>query len=369
MGPQRAPQPPPRGAAHLGLSLGTGLRVGLFGGSFDPAHEGHLHAASVALRRLRLDRLIWLVSPGNPLKATPGGGYQQRRGAAARRAHARRMLVSDAEQRLSSRYTIDTVRLLKKRFRNARFVWVMGADGLAQLHRWRGWVDLFETVPIAVVARPGFIRGGLSSPAARRFASARLRESAAPVLALRAPPAWVFLRAPLHPASSTALRNRVSASPVMDMRSVIRQSEESHLTASAPRRGAGKKNLGAAAPRQHTPLESLLLAKLEDDKAQEVVLIDLVGRSSLADSLIIASGRSQRHVAAVSDHVLRAIKDAGLGRARVEGLPQADWVLIDVGDVIVHVFRPEVRSFYNIEKIWSVEPARRTAARTEVSST
>jgi ribosome-associated protein len=103
-------------------------------------------------------------------------------------------------------------------------------------------------------------------------------------------------------------------------------------------------------------LENLILAKLDDDQAQDVVYIDLKGKSPMADGLVVASGRSQRHVGAMADHLLRALKDAGHGRCRVEGMPAADWVLIDAGDVIVHLFRPEVRSFYNIEKIWSVEP-------------
>ena len=103
-------------------------------------------------------------------------------------------------------------------------------------------------------------------------------------------------------------------------------------------------------------LEDLILARLDDDKAQDVVFIDLKGKSAVADGLIVASGRSHRHVGAIADHLLRALKDNGYGKARVEGLPHCDWVLIDTGDVIVHLFRPEVRSFYNIEKIWSVEP-------------
>ncbi len=95
--------------------------------------------------------------------------------------------------------------------------------------------------------------------------------------------------------------------------------------------------------------------RLDEDKAQEIVLIDLKGKSSVADTMIVASGRSHRHVGALADHILRAVKDAGHGRARVEGLPNCDWVLVDVGDVVVHLFRPEVRTFYNIEKIWSVD--------------
>ncbi len=109
-------------------------------------------------------------------------------------------------------------------------------------------------------------------------------------------------------------------------------------------------------------LGELILARLDDDKAQDVVLNDLKDKSSVADAMIVASGRSQRHVGAMADHLLRALKDAGLGKARVEGLPHCDWVLIDAGDVIVHLFRPEVRSFYNIEKIWSVEPPSRALA-------
>jgi len=109
-------------------------------------------------------------------------------------------------------------------------------------------------------------------------------------------------------------------------------------------------------------LPDLIMARLDDDKAEDVVRIDLKNKSSVADVLIVASGRSQRHVGALADHLLRALKEAGAGKARVEGLPHCDWVLIDAGDVIVHLFRPEVRAFYNLEKIWSVELPSRAAA-------
>ncbi len=113
-------------------------------------------------------------------------------------------------------------------------------------------------------------------------------------------------------------------------------------------------------PTGTTPLEVALLTKLDDDKAQDIVLIDLKGKSPMADSMIVASGRSHRHVGALADHLLRTLKDNGLGRSKVEGLPHCDWVLIDAGDVIIHLFRPEVRVFYNIEKIWAVDSAHRT---------
>ena len=109
-------------------------------------------------------------------------------------------------------------------------------------------------------------------------------------------------------------------------------------------------------------LEELVLRRLDEDKAQEVVFIDLKDKSSIAESMIVASGRSHRHVSALADRLLRAIKDEGFGRARVEGLPHCDWVLIDTGDVVIHLFRPEVRTFYNIEKIWAVDAPHRAVA-------
>lgn len=110
-------------------------------------------------------------------------------------------------------------------------------------------------------------------------------------------------------------------------------------------------------------LEEMILSRLDDDKAQDIVIIDLKDKSSVADTMIVASGRSHRHVGALADHLQRMLKEAGAGKARVEGLPHCDWVLIDAGDIIIHLFRPEVRQFYNIEKIWSVEvPSRHIAA-------
>jgi ribosome-associated protein len=133
-----------------------------------------------------------------------------------------------------------------------------------------------------------------------------------------------------------------------------------------PAPGALEESLATAGslddPRDRTALEDLILSRLDDEKAHDIIFIDLKGKSSFADSLVVASGRSHRHVGAVADHLLRALKDAGHGRAKVEGLPQCDWVLIDAGDVIVHLFRPEVRNYYNIEKIWSVASPERAAA-------
>ncbi|GAA0642381.1 ribosome silencing factor [Brevundimonas lenta] len=119
----------------------------------------------------------------------------------------------------------------------------------------------------------------------------------------------------------------------------------------------------APLPVGSTELEQAILSRLDDDKAQDIVLIDLRGKSPMADAMIVASGRSHRHVGALADHLQRLMKEQGLGKVKVSGLPHCDWVLLDAGDVIVHLFRPEVRTFYNIEKIWSVDSGHRVDTR------
>jgi nicotinate-nucleotide adenylyltransferase len=205
----RAPAAGRPRALRPGFHLTPGLRVGLYGGSFNPAHDGHAHVARTALTRLALDRVIWLVSPQNPLKSAEGTTLLGRRIEDARRhAPGRAMIVTGIEEALGARYTIDTVRALKARFPAVRFVWIMGADNLASFHRWRGWTQIMREVPVAVVARPGDALRSRLSPAARRFGRARLPEAAAGVLADRPPPAWIYLTAPLNDASSTSLRAR-----------------------------------------------------------------------------------------------------------------------------------------------------------------
>jgi nicotinate-nucleotide adenylyltransferase len=195
-------------AARTGLNLRAGMAVGLYGGSFNPAHEGHAHVAETARRRLGLDRVIWLVAPQNPLKSAAGTASLAERLAGARRwARGPRMIVSDVERRIGERYTIDTVRWLKRRFPDVRFVWIMGADSLATFQFWRGWIDLARTAPIAIVSRPGVALRSRFSPLARRFAAYRLPAGAARTLAGRTPPAWTYLPAPYHFVSSTSLRN------------------------------------------------------------------------------------------------------------------------------------------------------------------
>ena len=182
-------------------------RIGLLGGSFNPAHDGHLHVARTALRRLGLDQVWLLVSPGNPLKPRAGMAPLAQRLAGARAlADGRRILATAIERDLGTRYAIDTARALRRRFPRARFVWLLGADNLVQLPRWRNWIGFAATMPLAVIARPGFVHGGLAGKAARRLQSARRPVHEALLLADRAPPAWLFLPVRLHQGSATAIR-------------------------------------------------------------------------------------------------------------------------------------------------------------------
>ena len=186
-----------------------GMRIGLFGGSFNPPHEGHLHVGRMALTRLRLDRLWWLVTPGNPLKERRGlASLPERLEAARRLARHPRITVTDAEAQLGVRFTIDTIRQLRARCPGVRFVWIMGADGLAGFHRWRDWRGIARLVPIAVVDRPGMTLKSVRSPAAHWLERMRIAEVEAGTLALRRPPAWAFLHGPRSTLSSTAIREK-----------------------------------------------------------------------------------------------------------------------------------------------------------------
>ncbi len=186
-----------------------GMRIGLFGGSFDPPHEGHALASRLALARLRLDRLWWLVSPGNPLKDTRGlAALSERIDAARRLARDPRIAVTGLEAEIGARYTADTLRYLRARCPGVRFVWIMGADNLLQFHRWRDWEEIMRAVPVAVIDRPGSTLKAAGARAAQRFPHARRNEADAATLAGARPPAYVFLHGPRSLRSSTELRRR-----------------------------------------------------------------------------------------------------------------------------------------------------------------
>ncbi len=186
-----------------------GLRVGLFGGTFNPPHAGHRLVSTVALSRLGLDQIWWLVTPGNPLKANDGLPPLDARMAAARDlADHPRIVVTGLEAQIGTRYTYDTVAWLTKRCPGVRFVWIMGADNLAGFHRWQHWRDIAELVPIAVIDRPGSTLRATNSPAGAWLAPHRLDETDGPLLAQTRAPAFVFIHARRSDLSSTELRRR-----------------------------------------------------------------------------------------------------------------------------------------------------------------
>lgn len=184
----------------------AGLRIGLLGGSFNPAHAAHRHISLIALRRLRLDAIWWLVSPQNPLKSLEGMAPLPLRLERAREtANHPCIHVNAVELALKTRFTIDTVRALRATFAQAQFVWLMGGDSLASFHLWRRWRDIASTIPIGVIARPEFTMRALCSPTARQLGCSRIFDPAN--LAGCKPPAWVFMQETLDPASGTHLRS------------------------------------------------------------------------------------------------------------------------------------------------------------------
>lgn len=189
--------------------FGEGQRIGLFGGSFNPAHRGHEMVALYALKRLELDWVWWLVSPQNPLKdPSETGEYATRLAFTRGIARHPRFRVTDLEKQMGSRTTAQTLRGLSPLLKRADFVWIMGADSFANLHCWHDWLDIAGTLPLAVLARPGFSLRALGGPAATRFAEAQIPTHLAPKLAGMKPPAWCFLPMPLRPESSTAIRRQ-----------------------------------------------------------------------------------------------------------------------------------------------------------------
>ncbi|MDF1873832.1 nicotinate-nucleotide adenylyltransferase [Vannielia sp.] len=184
----------------------AGQTIGLLGGSFDPAHEGHAHVTREALKRFGLDRVWWLVSPGNPLKAHGPAPLEDRLRHARALIRHPRVVVTDIEARLGTRYTAETLRALQMRYPGVRFTWLMGADNLAQFHQWDKWREIMQRVPIGVIARPGDRLSARMSKAAASFADAKLPARASHRLPFATPPAWCFINIPMRNISSSAIR-------------------------------------------------------------------------------------------------------------------------------------------------------------------
>ena len=368
------------------------MRIGLFGGTFDPPHQAHLGASLLALKRLKLDRVWWLVTPGNPLKNTRGLAPLAKRIAAARKlTHHPRIDVTGLEAVINTRYTYDTIRWLIARCPRVRFVWIMGADNLRQLpplaamarYRETG-ADRGDRPP-----RPEPLRRGQSGgPGARPRPACRKTTPPPCRTASRRPgPSCTdsnrhYLRPRCARCASnggTAAKSgkrKAAGKTSKNDKSVARSARNSYLDEAPERTGGGCNDTVKGQPSGHTCTLSesrrqirrqspvsrrpsaketlrIVLARLDDMKAEDSVTIDLTGKSSIGDYMVVTTGRSNVHVASIADNLVKGLKAAAITGIRVEGLRQGDWVLIDAGDVIVHVFRPEVRDFYNLEKMWS----------------
>ena len=189
-----------------------GQTIGLLGGTFDPPHAGHRLISGLALRRLRLDRLWWLVTPGNPLKETDGLAATRARVAAAQRlARDPRIAVTGFEAEIGSRYTYQTIAWLCRRAPGVHFVWIMGADNLSQFHRWRRWRDIARLAPIVVNDRPGSTHKARAGPAGSALGRFRWPEEEAAHFASARPPALLFLHGPRSDQSSSALRRAATS--------------------------------------------------------------------------------------------------------------------------------------------------------------
>ncbi len=336
-----------RAELHPGLAP---RRVGLLGGSFNPPHAGHLHISREAIKRFGLDQVWWLVSPQNPMKPSDvTRPFEERfEECLVLTENDRRIVVSDFEDLLDLQMSADTMQALRASFPETDFVWIMGSDVLAELHLWELAEDFVAQVPLAVFPRPGSVIAGLNSVMARKLAHARYEGPAQSFMDFEAP-AWTLVPAAMKDLSSTQLRAE-------------RLEAEQRAFDALPRQRGGVV-VGGQAPKSEErvkiksaeDMRDLVLSILEDNKAEDINLVDLAGKSSLADYMIIASGRAAPHVKAMSDHVQRAIKKGGRKTPNVAGQGNGDWILLDLGDVVVHLFRPEVRDFYQLDELWRPE--------------
>lgn len=373
---------------------GRRLTVGLLGGTFDPAHEGHQRLAKYALRYFGLDQVWLMVTPGNPFKKHQmSEKFDARLRSARRIADGKRVIATDIEARFGTTYTAQTLKKLMLRFPHIRFVWVMGADSFASLTRWNHWRDIVKRVPIAVLPRPGEMARALRGQTAQALRRSRLQGRRALVLSRARPPGWAFLLAPHCAISSTEIRrsvddkSKLSSYYQLEHEPIVKNVFSQTQNAATPSRnrpkstpsadqkqaaptGAAHKGLkkdvaagpggkrakrAASSPEQVEAVLTIIQESLAADKAEDIVIIDLVGRASFADKMVIATGQADRQIAAMAEHIEKSLKEAGIKRILIEGAGGSDWVLLDAGDIVVHLFKPESRQHYALERMWAPE--------------
>jgi len=341
--------------------------------------------ARLALKRLRLDQVWLLVSPGNPLKPTAGmAPMADRLRSAAGIADGRRILATGIEARLHTLYTYDTLRALRRLFPYVQFVWLMGADNLVQLPRWQHWIGITRLMPFAVVPRPTY--NAPAPGAASRADGAGARERARPRLDVpagtaepalgnrvaagsddactqagarrtkRAPAgrSTVIARKPADPAAKPAARRPPKPAAALAEAAKIPGTPRKKAAAAGPRAVKAKPAAPAAKDRLDA-VQAVIVESLEADKAEEVVALDLAGRASFADRMVIATGLADRQITAMATHLEEKLAEVGIKRVQIEGGGGSDWVLIDAGDIVIHLFKPEARALYALEKMWGAE--------------
>ena len=297
-------------------------RIGLLGGSFNPAHSGHLHISEEAIRLLNLDYVLWLVSPQNPLKSLDiRDSLSQRVCYAKLLVKNSKIIVSDIEKNLPTNYTADTIKILKETYPKIKFVWLMGADNMVEVHRWYNWHNIFQDVFVAVFDRAEFKNAVIASEASQCYSQLDISMEDFKKYSLE-PGAWYFFQIQKSSMSSTNLRNVYKAG-----------------------------NIDIMKPTDIEQLKDIVLTSLDNDKGSEILLCDLKGKSDLARYMVIVSGSSSRHVCSMIENLMDILKKVSIS-STASGLENGQWVLLDAGDIIINAFLPEYRELYKLEELW-----------------
>ena len=355
------------------------LRI-YYGGTFDPVHNGHVAIALAARDALQAEVAL-LPARDPPHKALTGADAEQRAAMLELAIADEPGLVVDRRelQRAGPSYSVDTLGELRAKFgADVPLAWLIGADSLRQLHTWHRWRDLFELAHLLVVQRPRADIDGAALRAAAPEVAALFEQRQRPVDALAFSPHGAIALLPLpglRPESSTELRRRITngdawtdwVAPAVsgyivrhglyrDPAVILPDATSPALIESAPLTTTAHV-IKTSLPTPPPSVESLLKtvhAALEELKAKDAVEIDVRGKSSVCDYMVVASGTSTRHVKSIADEVVRFAKKLDVMPLGVEGEREAEWVLVDLGDVVVHVMLPRVREFYALERLWTV---------------
>jgi nicotinate-nucleotide adenylyltransferase len=305
-------------------------RVGILGGSFDPAHSGHVYISLQAIELLNLDFVVWLISPQNPLKSALSSSIEDRIiYCKVLINEIDKIIISDIERYLPTNYTSDTIGVIKTLYPEVNFVWLMGADNMIQIHKWHHWHDIFNQVFVAVFDRDQFADRVLESEAAKcyKLVDERLISNYSDF----PKGSWCFFRIPKSKMSSTLLRTfNISQQNFTNMQMA----------------NALKLDYSIDQTRD------IILSSLDNDQADNIVLCDLIGKASFARYMVIVSGRNNRHVVSMVENLMQKLKSINISSHAI-GLTEGNWVLLDVEDIIVNVFMPEYREMYNLEGLWS----------------